>query len=307
MSVAATQEHFTKEQILDFLRHVNFPLAQEGVLPEPTLETLRELQYRFVTSIPFETLSLRTTESRSVDISLAGIYDRIINKRRGGWCFSLNRLGYELLYGIGYKVQITLGRVCKPKHYGDPIKYSPLTHRISLVRFEDGSKYLFDIGFGNSPYYPLELKDGAEIEFFGHRRRMGKTIHNQAEPVLGNPAQELWCMEEHIGEDRWVPCYVFSEIQCYENDCVMGNFYTCHCPSSVFYHQFWVVLGTLDGKSYLLINNEFKIKTASGFQEVTPLKTEQERLDVLKKYFGIELTEEELKYHDKKIVPRQEE
>ncbi|KAF8976739.1 N-terminal acetyltransferase [Entomortierella lignicola] len=299
MTMKAT-EHYSRDQIFDFLNHINFPLADPNVLPEPTLETLRELQYRCVTSIPFETLSLRTTKSRSVDTSLEGIYDRIINKRRGGWCFTLNKLGFELLRAIGYTAQFTLGRVCNQA--SDPIEYTGLTHRTSIVRFENGTKYVFEIGFGCTHYYPLELKEGATVEFFGHQRRMVKTVHNLAEPhLLGNPAQELWCMEEYQGNDKWVPCYVISEQQFFDIDCDVGNFYSCSSPNSILFKTFWCMQGTLDGTYYLLMGNELKVRTSTGTKEKIVFEKEQDRVDALEKYFGIILTEEELKYHDQKI------
>ncbi|KAF9101466.1 N-terminal acetyltransferase [Mortierella sp. AM989] len=302
MAVEIIEEPYTKEQILGILNRIKYPLADPNALPEPTLETLREIQYRCVTSIPFETLSLRTTKSRGVDISLQGIYDRVVNNHRGGWCFSLNRLGFELLKAIGFKVQFTLARVCKPLKYGDPIVFGSLSHRITIVRFEDGTKYAFDIGFGNTPYYPLQLKDGASIEYFGHRRRLVKTVHNRATPeILGNPVEELWSMEEHLGEDKWIPCYAFSEQQFYDADCEVGNFNANYSPRSTFFTAFWCVQGSLDGTIYLLVGKEMKIKTAAGVQQVIPIEKEQDRLDVLEKYFGIILTEEELMYHDQKL------
>ncbi|KAF9905094.1 N-terminal acetyltransferase [Lobosporangium transversale] len=302
MTVAVSQEQFTREQLFNILRHINYPLENPDELPKPTYETLRELEYRCVTSIPFETLSLRLTKAREVDITLQGIYDRIINQHRGGWCFSLNKLAYELLRGLGFTVQFTIARVCKPLNYGDPIRFQMLSHRVSIVRLKDGSKYLFDIGFGNTSFYPIPLKEGAVVEYFGHKRRMSKTVHNEAQPeLLGNPPQQLWLMEEYLGEDKWVPCYAFTEDQFYEIDCEMGNFYTCHSPKSVFYSSFWCVQATLDGKIYMLLDKQFKIRTATGNVETIVFTKEQDRLDALEKYFGIVLTEEELKYHDQKI------
>ncbi|KAF9985271.1 N-terminal acetyltransferase [Mortierella antarctica] len=295
-------EHLTREQVFGVLRRIQFPLAQPDVFPEPTLETLRELQYRCVASIPFETLSLRLTEKREVDISLQGIYDRVVTNHRGGWCFSLNRLAFELLRSLGYTTQFTLARVCKPLNYGDPIVYTAKTHRVSLVRFEDGSKYVFDIGFGNTPMRPLPLKEGAVVEYFGHKRRMVKTVHNLAQPeLLGNPAMEMWCMEEYLGDDKWTPCYAFTEQQFYEKDCELGNFHTCHSPHSIFFKAFWCVQGMLDGKVLLLMGNELKIRNATGTEKTIVFEKEQDRVDALAEYFGIVLTEEELKHHDQRI------
>lgn len=43
---------------------------------------------------------------------------------------------------------------------------------------------------------------------------MVKAIYDQSTPeVLDNPAQELWCVDEYMDKDNWVPCYVFNEQQ----------------------------------------------------------------------------------------------
>ncbi|KAF9155812.1 N-terminal acetyltransferase [Linnemannia schmuckeri] len=314
MSIDSTppQEHFTREQIFGILNRIAFPLSHlpPNTLPEPTLATLQELQTRFVTTIPFETLSLRTTASRGVDISLEGIYDRMIVQKRGGWCFSLNRLGYELLLGLGFRTQFTIGRVCKPLKPTDPLNYSAKTHRVSIVRFLDeatgsDTKYLFDIGFGNSSQLPIQLKEGATIEFKGHIRRMSTRTHNQAQPeILGNSPFVMWCFEEYLpAEDTWVPCYVFTEQQFYENDCQVANFYTCYSPASVFFKAFWCIRSTLEGDYYLLLEKRLIIKNAKGLVKQIDFLKEQDRLDALKEYFDIVLTDEELKHHDSWIVP----
>ncbi|KAG0280356.1 N-terminal acetyltransferase [Linnemannia gamsii] len=306
------QEHFTRAQIFGILDRINFPLSHlpPNTLPAPTLATLQELQTRLVTTVPFETLSLRTTASRGVDLSLEGIYDRVVVQKRGGWCFSLNRLGFELLVGLGFRTQFTIGRVCKPFKPTDPLRYSAKTHRVSIVRFLDeatgsDTKYLFDIGFGNSAPLPLQLKEGATIEFGGHIRRMSTRTHIQAQPeILGNSPFEMWCIEEYLPADGvWIPWYAFSEQQFYENDCEVANFYTCYSPTSHFLKVFWCIRFTPVGEYYLLVDKKLMIKNANGLVKQIDFLTEQDRLDALKEYFDIVLTDEELKYHDSWIIP----
>ncbi|KAG0266572.1 N-terminal acetyltransferase [Linnemannia exigua] len=314
MSIESTppQEHFTREQLFGILNRIAFPLSHlpPNTLPAPTLETLQLLQTLLVITVPFETLSLRTTQSRAVDISLEGIYNRVVVQKRGGWCFSLNRLAYELLLGLGFRTQFTIARVCKPIHPDDPPRYSAKTHRVSIVRFLDeatgsDTKYLFDIGFGNTSQLPLQLKMGATVEFAGHIRRMSTRIHIEAKPeILGNDPLVMWCIEEYLPQDdKWSPCYSFTEQQFYENDCEVANFYTCHSPTSIFFKAFWCVRSTREGEFYILIENKFMIKNAHELVKKIDFQTEQDRLDVLEKYFDIKLTEDELKYHDSWIVP----
>ncbi|KAG0044489.1 N-terminal acetyltransferase [Gryganskiella cystojenkinii] len=302
------EEHLTRDQIFSILRKIHYPLDNPNVLPEPTLETLRELNYRCMTTFPFELFSLRCTESRSVDLSIQTIYDRLVNKNRGGWCFSLNKFAYELLRGVGFTVQYTLGRVCKPLHLDDPIVYLGLTHRLTLVRFANGDKYVFDIGFGPTSFYPLKIEEGAEVEYFGHRRRLVKEIHNEEEPnILDKAPEELWQVQEYMGKDkvsgqeRWTPCYTFTEQQYYAVDCDIGNFWCCYSPKSPFTGSLWVVNATRDGVYNILIDKSFKVRSSQGTIKNVTIETEQERQDILKEYFNIVLTEEEWKHYDIKI------
>ncbi|KAK3826191.1 MAG: hypothetical protein J3R72DRAFT_458085 [Linnemannia gamsii] len=314
MSIEPTppQEHFTREQLFGILNRISYPLSDlpPNTLPAPTFKTLQLIQTLCVTAIPFETLSLRTTKSRGVDISIEGIYDRIVVQKRGGWCFSLNRLGYELLLGLGFRTQFTIARVCKPFKPDDPPHYTAKTHRVSIVRFLDeatgsDTKYVFDIGFGNSFQLPIPLKKGATVEYAGHIRRMSTRTHIEAQPeILGNDPLAMWCIEEYLPQDdKWIPWYSFTEQQFYENDCEVANFYTCYSPASIFFKAFWCIRSTLDGEFHFVHENKFMIKNAQGLVMKIEFQTEQDRLDALEKYFDIKLTEDELKYHDSWIVP----
>ncbi|KAF9973683.1 N-terminal acetyltransferase [Actinomortierella ambigua] len=301
MTVPEQDRRLTHDEILEVLNHIGFPLKHPNKLPPPTMETLAEFQYRSITTIPFETLSLRLTKERHVDITLDGILNRILRQRRGGWCFSLNRLAYEVLVGLGFQAQWVVGRICKPEKYGDPIRFGAPTHRITLVRMEDGTKYVVDIGFGTSYFKPIELRVGAEIEFFGHRRRITRVQHPAVNGALGNPLEEMWLVEEWLGEDRWGACYSFTETPSYEVDAELSNWYTCHSPNSPCYPRFWVMKGTPDGKYYLLMQNEFKIRGANGNEYSFTCKTEKEREEILAKYYDIHLTDEERECNDQKL------
>lgn len=312
MAPVAIGEHLSHEQIFAILERIGYPLKNANVLPEPTLETLRELNYRCVTSIPFELLSLRATKSRAVEIELDAIYDRVVNKRRGGWCFSLNKLTFELLRGLGFTVQFTLARICRPLQHNHPIAFRGLTHRVTIVRFpeDNDAKYVFDIGFGATQFYPLKLEEGYEIEYFGHRRRIVKAAHNLEEPhLLGNPAEEYWQVQEFLGmededkggHEKWNPAYAFTERQYYPIDCDVSNYWSCHSPKSTFWGQLWVFQGTLDGHYNLLMNKSFKVRDSNGTIESIDIETEDQRQNILKKYFGIEFTEEEWEHFDVKI------
>ena len=63
--------------------------------PEPTLATLRTLQNAHQCTVPFENFDVYLR--RSIDLSVESIYDKIVRRRRGGYCFELNTLYGALL------------------------------------------------------------------------------------------------------------------------------------------------------------------------------------------------------------------
>ncbi|KAF9971114.1 N-terminal acetyltransferase [Actinomortierella ambigua] len=360
MSVREEDKRLTREQTFKVLHHIGFPLEHPDQLPPPTLATLTELQYRCIITIPFETLSLRMTRERHVDISLDGILDRVLNKKRGGMCLSNNRLAYELILSLGFQAQWVVGRGCQmlldnsgggsgdsggvaaSKKSSTPVYRIP-NHRVTIVHVRDDEdkdeggggeggtgalkKYVVDVGWGSSFYKPLELRDGAEIEYFGHRRRMTQVAHpDSRNAAIGNPPDRMWRVDQFMGvprqgqgaqgdeqqckqgqegqeeDQQWKPLFAFTEQQAYEIDAEMVNWYVCHSPSSIFYTRFWCIRGTADGTYLILMQDKFKIRSSRGVEFVKICKTEEEREQILAEYFGIVITDEERTWNDQKLV-----
>ncbi|MGA7270831.1 MAG: arylamine N-acetyltransferase [Acidimicrobiia bacterium] len=124
-------------------------LARIGLDPgiEPTLANLERLQRAHLTAVPFENLDVfhrrgvRTTEDWSVP--------KIVDRRRGGWCFELNGAFAWLLTELGYRVRRLAATVIGGSDSPMP---THLTLEVSLDR-----PYLVDVGFGDSFIRPLPL------------------------------------------------------------------------------------------------------------------------------------------------------
>ena len=107
-------------------------------MPEPTRENLDKLIYAHLSHIPYENLEY-CIEKKCPDLTIGGLYNKLVIKRRGGYCFELNGLFYALLKELGYDVYpvacrmwIGLGQL-------------PIGHRASIVTI-DGEKYFADVG-----------------------------------------------------------------------------------------------------------------------------------------------------------------
>ena len=57
---------------------------------EPTTETLKQLHRAHMLAVPFENLDILL--GHPINLSLASFYDKIVQHRRGGFCYELNGL-----------------------------------------------------------------------------------------------------------------------------------------------------------------------------------------------------------------------
>ncbi len=116
--------------------------------------TLRELHRAHQTTVPFENLSIFLDER----ISLAedDLFDKIVRRRRGGFCYELNGLFAILLERLGFTVLRLGARV-----YGGERLGPPFDHLALLVSGADG-RWLADVGFGRHSTYPLDFDSRSE-------------------------------------------------------------------------------------------------------------------------------------------------
>jgi N-hydroxyarylamine O-acetyltransferase len=140
------------QQVLDaYLRRIGVrrPVAADAA-------TLRELHRAHQRTVPFENLSIHLGEP--ISLAEADLVDKIITRRRGGFCYELNGGFALLLEAIGFTVSRVSGRV-----HGNDGLGPPLDHLALTVATADGSgPWLADVGFGSHSDYPLLLEDRGE-------------------------------------------------------------------------------------------------------------------------------------------------
>ncbi|MDT0606018.1 arylamine N-acetyltransferase family protein [Croceitalea rosinachiae] len=118
---------------------------------EPNLNNLKELQRHHLLNIPFENLDIHN--NISIELSIDRIFDKVVNQNRGGFCYELNGLFYELLNAIGFDVKMISARVFnQDKGYGKEYDH------LAIIAKINGIEYLTDIGFGEFTFEPLRLQ-----------------------------------------------------------------------------------------------------------------------------------------------------
>ena len=135
-------------------------LRRIAVSPPVTADaaTVRRLHRAHQVAVPFENLSIHLGEPISLEES--DLVDKIVQRRRGGFCYELNGLFALLLEALGASVTRVAARV-----HGDSGFGPPFDHLALIVRPADGSgPWLADVGFGSHSDYPLLLdrRDGQD-------------------------------------------------------------------------------------------------------------------------------------------------
>ena len=116
----------------------------------PTLANLRDIHRAHLMTIPFENLSIHIP--RPIILEESALFEKIVNEKRGGFCFEQNGLFYAVLTELGYDVQRLEANV----HHEGGDYGVPMNHMCLLVTI-DGIRYLADVGFGASFIEPLMI------------------------------------------------------------------------------------------------------------------------------------------------------
>jgi N-hydroxyarylamine O-acetyltransferase len=120
----------------------------------PTAETLRRLHVAHLLTVPFENLSIHAGEPVVLDDE--SLFDKVVGRRRGGFCYELNGLFAALLRALGFHVEMLSARVANREGVFGP----EFDHMALLVTLEE--RWLADVGFGDSFVEPLLVDERAE-------------------------------------------------------------------------------------------------------------------------------------------------
>ncbi|KAM6970974.1 arylamine N-acetyltransferase 2-like [Tautogolabrus adspersus] len=246
---------------------------------EPSLRVLRSVHRCHQLSVPFENLTVHSGGQVKLDLPL--LYDKIVNQRRGGFCFENNGLFSWLLCKLGFQVTLFSAQVrsMKTDSYGPPFDH--LTLMVSM----DGKRWLCDVGFGGPGFSaPLSLETSGPQEL-GHRVyriRKDEKMHFLE-----------WQQEENRGlNGDWKEIYKFTlEPRCREDFAEMCQYHQSS-PCSLFYCKSLCTIlkpgGRLTYIGHRLISTTFPTEV-KGFETTTMQLKDEEIPDVLAVEFGVVL------------------
>jgi N-hydroxyarylamine O-acetyltransferase len=234
---------------------------------EPSTETLRSLHRRHLYTVPFENLDI----ALGVPIVLepARLYDKIVVRRRGGFCYELNGLFHDLLTAMGFRVCMLSACVRR-----DDGGFGPEFDHM-LLKVELPEPWLADVGFGESFVDPLPLRPGAKELENGHL--FGVT-----------PADDSWHLYRRDSDGFEVPLYRFNESPHQLSDYAAMCNYHQTSPESSFTRRQICTLARPEGR--VTLAGLRLIETKNGDRKETMLSGSADELrNCLRQQFGMEL------------------
>lgn len=254
----------TNPNINDYLKRIGYDGPLDG-----SVETLAKLQEKHLHAVPYENLDILNQIPLSLEIS--DLFDKIVIRGRGGYCFELNMLFGWLLREIGYTVTDYFARFWRDEPNPPPKR----RHQVLRVDVK-GTSYLCDVGVGLViPRRPIEMKEGL-------KQRQGDEIYR-----LDKDPQFGWMLMDWK-HGQWERLYSFSEEPQLPRDFLMASYWCENSPDSIFTQMTMISIFTKEGRN-TVAGKEFRLFRDQDVEVFTPA-SDKEYAQALKKYFGIVLS-----------------
>ena len=221
-----------------------------------------------VVSIPYENLDVQL--GREVRLDTASLSAKLVDQRRGGYCFEMNSLFADVLEALGHRVTRLIGRV----RLSDAETPRPATHMV--LRVDDS---IIDVGFGSAtPTGPIPLDGAATYGPWTWRTERIRTPE-------GEDGWGMWFYDMLL--------YTFTEEPRHPVDFLTPNLFTSTHPLAIFTQLLMVQRWQDDDSQIGLIDLDLLLRRPG-------LPDDVRRVDladlgaVLRDTFGIALDDGEL-------------
>ncbi len=227
------------------------------------LETLNKVLYAHVQAVPFENMDAWDLGSVP-SLGVQDLYEKVVLRRRGGWCHELNALLHAFLEALGYQVYSVGARVTGGIDFTVPIGHH------GVVAVIDGKKYYCDVGFGDIAFQNAVPLDGTPSAFGFHAEKNGDWI-------------EIW---RDWGKEP-MKLITFPDVALEPVDFLFANFFMASNPRDKFRAEPFVSI--MDGdKRKLLLGTQLTEQVGADKRVLAQLTTREELAAVLKEHFNMD-------------------
>ncbi len=239
---------------------------------KPSAETLRALHLAHLYAVPFENLDIHL--GRPIVLEMGRLFDKIVRRRRGGFCYELNGLFAALLLELGFEVvYLSASDAHEDGSFGPEFD-----HLVLQVRSPDqpSMNWLADVGWGDTFRQPLRLEESGE--------QVQQAGTYWLEPQSGH--QLLWQRDASGRVERQ---YRFSlQPRSFEQFEPMCRYHQTS-PDSLFTRKRLCTLARPDGR--ITLDAARLITTVHGRREERLVQDETEYRQLLRTQLGIYLAD----------------
>ena len=240
---------------------------------EPKISVLRDILVAHSCSIPFENLDVLL--GRGISLDDDDIERKLVNHRRGGYCFEQNSLLLRVLSAIGFsvsplsaRVRLNLSRETTP----------PRTHLFLGVQIDE-VHWLADVGVGGlSPTGPFQL-DLLDVE--------QPTPHESRRIICEAQFPLPRFFHQAKLDNTWVDVYEFTREGMPEIDREVSNCWTSTHKNSKFRRNLFAGLARPDGTRISINNCEFTHRRGTAVLKRFEIEHPEQLLQTLEDYFGL--------------------
>lgn len=238
----------------------------------PTVQTLNAITEAHTKAIPFENIDVIL--NKNILLSDEAIFEKLVTKKRGGYCFEQNALLLQALQHLGFDASPISGRV--RLRFNSREADAPRTHLFVRVEI-DGKSFLTDVGMGAASLTKaLKLIPDLEQETPHDMRRLVQEKNRWYQQILYT--------------NTWQDANEFTLEEMPLIDREVANWYTSTHPQSTFKSQIVAARALHNGQRITLQNLTFSRRERNGEAEKKQLQGHQELIDVLTNDFGLNLT-----------------
>ena len=252
--------------VASYLKRINY----SGPV-EPAAETLRQLQLAHLRAVPFENLSIHAGEP--IVLAEDELFTKIVDNRRGGFCYECNGLFAGLLRSLGFEVAMLAAGVAHVTGGFGP----DFDHMALMVTLDE--RWLADVGFGESFLEPLLLDERRD------------QVQGASTFRIVEDGDYRVLMRRNDGSE-WQPQYRFTlrpyEFADYEEMCRFHQ----TSPDSHFTRNVICSRATDDGRTTLSGMRLITTSGHDGLRDERELSGRAEYERVLHEHFGIVMKRE---------------
>ncbi len=236
-------------------------------IPGVDVNTLIKLHQHHVWNVPFENLDVQ--HGIKIRLEPSALFEKIVTRNRGGFCYELNYLFHDFLVHLGFTAKLISARIFNGKELGP--KFDHMAVLVTIAQ----EHWLADVGFGDLFVSPLRIGT-ADVQYDG--RGYFKIVRTHRKELS---------LQMRSKDSKFENKYLFDtdshDITAFASQCE----YKQHSPDSHFVKNKIVTLPYKEGRK-TIFNSKYICRSGADKTEYT-ITSEKEEVRILKEAFQIEL------------------